>query len=100
MSDQPKTTWYTYNSTYAPSYIFYPMGFGGFADIGNYGNKEFELVSNKQKKITNGNAEGYECTGCKDFYPFAELNQPEHATTFTSFACYGCRKGLKTIFEE
>lgn len=57
-------------------------------------------VVTKQAKVVVGNAEGYECVTCKDFYPMAELNQPDNATEYTSFACYSCRKGLKTFFKE
>lgn len=72
---------------------------GGFIGI------DFGFISSipfapiiKQQKVQVGNAEGYECTDCKDFYPLAELNQPDNANEYTSFTCYGCRKGLKTIF--
>lgn len=53
---------------------------------------------NKQQKICIGNAEGYKCTDCDCFYPMSELNQPEGSNEFTTFRCYGCRKGLKSIF--
>ena len=52
----------------------------------------------KQSKVFQGNAEGYECDSCKDFYPMAELNMPEDSKECTHFRCYGCRKGLITIF--
>lgn len=54
----------------------------------------------KQAKVKVGNTEGYECRDCKDFYPMAELNQPDNAKEYKTFSCYSCRKGLKTIFEE
>lgn len=53
-----------------------------------------------QTKIKVGNTDGFECTDCKDFYPMAELNQPDNAKDYVRFTCYSCRKGLKTIFEE
>lgn len=52
----------------------------------------------KQKKVKSGSTEGYECTDCKDFYPMAELNQPDNSEEYIRFTCYGCRQGLKTIF--
>lgn len=54
----------------------------------------------KQAKVTVGNAEGYECSRCLDFYPMAELNQPDEAIECTYFTCYSCRKGLKTFFKD
>lgn len=54
----------------------------------------------RQQKVVIGNSEGYECTDCKEFYPFAELNQPENAAKFSSFTCFGCRKGLKSYFKN
>jgi hypothetical protein len=53
----------------------------------------------KQNKVKIGNAEGYECTGCKDFYPMAELNQPENSKECTTFTCYSCRNGLSIIYK-
>jgi hypothetical protein len=55
-------------------------------------------VPEKQKKVIRGNAEGYECNECSDFYPMAELNMPEDSKEPTKFRCYGCRKGLITVF--
>ena len=55
-------------------------------------------VPEKQAKVVRGNAEGYECDECFDFYPMAELNMPEDSKSCSHFRCYGCRKGLKTIF--
>ncbi len=55
-------------------------------------------ISTKQCKVIRGNAEGYECDECEDFYPMAELNMPEDSKECTHFRCYGCRKGLITIF--
>ncbi len=56
------------------------------------------VIVSKQQKVKIGNEEGYECDKCKDFYPMAELNQPDGSDACTNFTCYGCRKGLKTIF--
>ena len=56
--------------------------------------------SAKQSRITIGNAEGYECSECQEFYPMAELNQPDNVDEFTIFTCYSCRKGLKTFFKK
>jgi hypothetical protein len=55
-------------------------------------------VPEKQAKVVRGNAEGYECDECSDFYPMAELNMPEGSKNCSHFRCYGCRKGLITIF--
>jgi len=47
-----------------------------------------------QQKVMQGNAEGYKCTCCKDFYAMAEINMPDK-----TFKCYSCREGLVTIFK-
>jgi len=52
----------------------------------------------KQEKVWHGNAEGFECNECSDFYPMAELNLPEGSKEPSAFQCYCCRKGLKTLF--
>lgn len=61
---------------------------------------DFGPIKIYQTKIKVGNTDGFECTDCKDFYPMAELNQPDNAKDYTRFTCYSCRKGLKTIFKE
>lgn len=61
---------------------------------------DWAVEKKKQEKVLRGNAEGYECEECKDFYPMAELNQPSGASTFYTFKCYSCREGLRTIFEK
>lgn len=90
--------WYTYNYSFgsqipaskptAPTSLF-PIEWITGIDL---------VVPIKQEKVTRGNCEGYECITCKDFYPMAELNMPEESKDPTSFKCYGCRKGLITIF--
>lgn len=86
------------NGNIAPMWIpFYPTGNLPYE---NRSNKCDPEVIFKQSKVKEGNLEGYKCTECKDFYPMAELNQPDNATEFTSFVCYSCRKGLKTVFKE
>lgn len=97
-----KSIWYTYNTSYPVSYIMFPLsGWGGFNTVNvDPIEIDFALPIEKQQKVQNGNAEGYECSECKDFYPMAELNQPENAEEFIRFTCYGCRKGLNTVFEN
>lgn len=94
---------WTYGTAYNPG-GFISINIGGFGASG-FGDIPFpELIFDpiiiKQKKVKVGNAEGYECTDCKDFYPMAELNQPDGVIEYVSFTCYGCRKGLKTFFEK
>lgn len=64
-----------------------------------YGSLEYDNEA-IQSKIRVGDEEGYECTDCQEFYPMAELNQPDNAKEYLTFTCYGCRKGLKTCFEK
>ena len=42
-----------------------------------------------QAKIKVGHEEGYACIKCADFYPYAEINQPDK-----TFKCWSCRNGL------
>ena len=42
-----------------------------------------------QEKVKIGNEEGYVCIRCFDFYPYAELNQPNK-----TFKCWSCRNGF------
>lgn len=48
----------------------------------------------QQPKVKQGNAEGYCCIKCKDFYDMAEINMPDK-----TFQCYSCREGLETVFK-
>lgn len=61
---------------------------------------DWAVEKTKQEKVTRGNTEGYECEECQDFYPMAELNQPDGTKTFYTFKCYGCRNGLSTLFKK
>lgn len=94
---------YSYN--FGPSFNFssqslftpaYPVQIV-FGDISE---NSSELTPVKQSKIKRGNAEGYECGTCKDFNPMADLNMPEDSKDPTYFICYGCRKGLITVFRD
>ncbi len=58
-------------------------------DINNW---EVYREQKEQAKVKCGNAEGYECIKCNDFYPMAEINMPNK-----TFECYSCRKGLFSI---
>ena len=55
-------------------------------------NSEMYVEPWEQAKVKCGNAEGYECIKCNDFYPMAEINMPNK-----TFECYSCRKGLFSI---
>ena len=55
---------------------------------------EYGDYDEKQEKVTQGNISGYECVGCYDFFPQAELNWPENYTRPLQFKCYVCRKGI------
>lgn len=61
---------------------------------------DLAALPTKQPKVFQGNEEGYECRECNGFYPMAELNLPEGSEDCHSFACYGCRKGLITLFKK
>jgi hypothetical protein len=50
--------------------------------------------SARQPKVKCGNAEGYECSKCKTFNEYAELNCPEESNDCTFYTCYACRKGF------
>jgi hypothetical protein len=51
-----------------------------------------------QKKVCRGSEEGYECSECSDFYPYAELNSPPKEKEKFEFICYSCRKGYGRLF--
>lgn len=96
------TTWYTYNTPYAVAYISMPFNYNGYAGMDSCVDDDSLsdiTVQSSQPKVQMGNTIGYECWECFDFYPMAELNEPEGASHRYKFRCYGCRKGLKTIFE-
>lgn len=95
--------WYTVNSGFFPTI---PSLWGLPVKQLNI---DYELDSYKtedstkrrlQLKIKVGNSEGYECDECKEYCPMAELNSPEGAKYFTSFICYSCRNGLKTLYKK
>lgn len=105
MAIGPLPTWYTIPVNTTPhstnSGVCAPstaqIGFNlDFSGIGI----DWAVEKTKQEKVTRGNAEGYECEECQDFYPMAELNQPDDAKTFYTFKCYSCRKGLRTLFKK
>lgn len=76
-------------------------GFGGWAFPSDPNQEKYELaVIPKQAKVKVGHSEGYECSSCKDFYPMAELNQPDNVKEFKIFTCYGCRKGISSYFKN
>jgi hypothetical protein len=43
----------------------------------------------KQQKVKRGNEEGYECSKCKVFNAYADLNTPKDDPTH--YVCYACR---------
>jgi hypothetical protein len=43
----------------------------------------------KQQKVKRGNEEGYECSKCKAFNAYADLNMPKDEPT--NYVCYACR---------
>lgn len=48
-----------------------------------------EFPEDIQAKVKCGNEEGYICVKCQNFYPYAELNQPNK-----TFKCWSCRNGM------
>lgn len=76
-----------YNNSTDEAFIQFDLDFGddegwGWNDAGS--GKGF--VKPSQPKVTQGNLEGYRCKSCQEFYPMAELNQPDN-----TFKCYECR---------
>lgn len=79
----------TFPTTYTSSAGFINMPITGL----DWAIPQSESEHVPQAKVKIGNAEGYECKCCNDFYPMAELNMPDK-----TFKCYSCRKGLAILF--
>jgi hypothetical protein len=72
----------------------------GDEDYGQSEEKQTFTWIAKQKIATQGHATGYDCSECKTFSQYAELNCPVDSKDKTTFTCFSCRKGLKTLYKE
>ena len=90
---------FTFNVSNISNITFYPTT-GATTVVPEWIGIDFAAVPAKQQKVRQGHEEGYECRECNGFYPMAELNIPEGSEDCHSFACYGCRKGLITLFKK
>lgn len=92
-------TTFTFNNLGSQTITFYPTTVISVPQEHFIG-IDYAAVPQKQQKVWQGSEEGYECRDCNGFYPMAELNLPEGSEDCHSFACYGCRKGLITLFKK